>query len=67
MNTCDICFADTSNTERGDHGYLECTRCRDDRNYYFSLTPSELRAEHESVARHVEDQERRECAEGTTA
>lgn len=58
MNTCDICFEQTRNRKPNEGGDLECTRCRDARTYYQSLTPSELRAEHDSVARYVEESEK---------
>lgn len=54
-NACALCFEPTRNRKANDQGDIECTRCRDARAYYASLTPDELRAEHESVARYVQE------------
>lgn len=67
MNACDICFSETRNRRSNAQGDLECTECRAAREYYQSLTPSELRAEHESMARHADEEQRRARTEGAFA
>lgn len=58
MNACDLCHEDTRNTKRDERGDLLCTECREHAAYYASLTPEELRADHEMIARHCEESER---------
>lgn len=57
MNTCDTCHHETNNRKRSARGDLECSPCRVAREYYDGLSPEELRAEHEAIARYVEESE----------
>ena len=52
---CELCHtADPSVAETD--GLVECGSCRNYRLYYHSLSPDEMRAEHESMARHVQEE-----------
>lgn len=53
-DTCDHCFRETVHS-RDEHDDLLCGECRDSKAYYDSLTPEELRAEQESMARYAQE------------
>lgn len=52
---CEFCFGE-DDVRRSERGELECKSCREYSVYWFGLSDEEKRREHESVARHVQDQ-----------
>lgn len=55
MNTCDLCFEDTRNQRRNERGDLLCNCCRAYDQRLRSMTPEQLRAEDDMIARHVSE------------
>lgn len=55
MNTCGMCHQPTRNRAKNQRGEVECSDCRQAAAYYASLTPQQLRAEHQMAARYVQE------------
>jgi hypothetical protein len=58
VSECEVCFREVEYLLTARFmGDLECNECREYREYYNSLTPQQLREEHEAMARYVEETE----------